>query len=366
MNAGEMLRPTPARPASWTGPVIDVDVHAVVPSLEALMPYLPEVWRDFVCERNWGGPVTPIAHTYPPNARTTARPEWRPGDGRTPASSVELLREHVLDPWVVDYAILNCYYAVEYIRHPDVAAALASAVNDWLIAEWLDQDPRLRASMVIPAYYPDAMIREIKRVGAHPGIVQVFMPVRTDRPYGNRLWHPVYEVMAEHGLVMGIHWGGTADAAPSPTGWPSSFAEEYAAEQQLFMAQLTSLVAEGAFAAVRGLRVAVHEIGFAWLPSWFWRMDAKWKGLRRDIPWVSERPAELVRERVRFSAAPIDAGPRNELRNIVEWLGTDELLMFATDYPHGHDDDLSALLDILPEAGRAKLMADNAREWYRL
>lgn len=42
--------------------------------------------------------------------------------------------------------ILNCIYAIDGLHNPDAAIALAGAVNDWLIAEWLEQDPRLRAS----------------------------------------------------------------------------------------------------------------------------------------------------------------------------------------------------------------------------
>ena len=69
---------------------------------------------------------------------------------------------------------------------------------------------------------------------------------------------------------------------------------------------------------------------------------------------------------MRFSVAPIDADSVDELSRVIRWLGSDELLMFATDYPHYHDDNLSVLLDALPEESRAKLMAENARKWYRL
>jgi hypothetical protein len=69
---------------------------------------------------------------------------------------------------------------------------------------------------------------------------------------------------------------------------------------------------------------------------------------------------------MRFSVAPIDAGPPEELGMIVEWLGSDDLLMFASDYPHHHDDDVTALISALPATSRAKLMADNARAWYGL
>jgi hypothetical protein len=40
--------------------------------------------------------------------------------------------------------------------------------------------------------------------------------------------------------------------------------------------------------------------------------------------------------------------------------------MFATDYPHMHDDDVAQLLGVLAPDAQAKLMAENARGWYRL
>jgi len=350
---------------AWSGPIIDCDVHANVPSLETLFPYLDSVWVQFTRERGYTGPLR-LASTYPPNLASTCRPEWRPGDRRVPASELALLQEHVLDPLQVERAILTCYYALDSLRHPDWSAAFVRALNDWLVAEWLDKDPRLAASLVVPARYPQDMVREIERVGDHPGFVQVLMPVRSDRLYGNRIWHPVYEAMVRHNLVMGIHWGGTAEASPGPAGWPTWYVEEYAAEVQAYGAQVTSLIAEGVFKVFPELRVSILEIGFAWLPSWLFRMDKEWKGLRREIPWVTRPPSEIIREHMRFSVTPLDAGPISDLANVIEWLGSDELLMFATDYPHFHDDDLSVLLNATPQHMHAKLMSENARAWYRL
>jgi uncharacterized protein len=354
-----------ARPDVWSGPVIDCDVHVNVPALDRLLPYLEPVWVQFIRERGWVGPGR-LANTYPPNMPSTCRPEWRPPDGRVPASELSLLREHILDPGQVERAIVNCYYALDSLRHPDWAAALVSALNDWLIAEWLDKDPRLSASLIVPARYPQDMVKEIERVGDHPGFVQVFMPVRSDRLYGNRIWHPVYEAMTRHNLVMGLHWGGTSEAAPGPAGWPTWYIEEYAAEVQAYAAQVTSMVAEGVFQLYPELRVSILEIGFAWLPVWMWRMDKEWKGLRREIPWVSEPPSDIIRRHMHLSTAPLDAGSHEDLTEVVEWLGSEEMLMFATDYPHFHDDDVSALLRATPESMHAKLMAENARSWYRM
>lgn len=352
------------RRAIWDGPIIDVDVHANVPSAEALFPYLSDVWINWIKERNWKGPVIPNAF-YPPASELSSRLEWRPKDSPA-ASSVELLQQHILDPWQVDYAIVNCYYGVDGLRHPDWAAAMASAVNDWLIDQWLAKDDRLRATIVLPARDVSAMIKEIKRVGDHPGFVQAMFPVRNENLWGQRQYHELYREMAKRNLVMGIHYGGTTEGPPSTTGYPAWQAEQYAAEWASFATQLTSLVSEGVFSSVPNLRVAILEGGFTWLPVWAWRMNKEWKGLHREVPWLDRLPSEIIREHFRFSTAPTDAGPPELMRKVLNWLGSDDLLMFATDYPHRRDDQIDELVELLsPEAAR-KLMSENARAWYGL
>lgn len=347
----------------WAGTVIDCDVHATVTGLSQLFPYMEQVWIDWAQERQYGGP-THAATIYPPNAPTSCRDEWRP-QGKPAASELSMLQEHVLDPWQVDYAVLNCYYGIDALRHPDWAAQIASAVNDWLIDQWFT-DSRLVGSIVLPARDPAAMIREIERVGDHPSFRQVLFPVRNDRLWGDRIYHPVYEAMAKKDLVMGLHWGGSTQGPPSTTGYASWFVEEYAAEWGNFAAQVTDLVSEGVFRQIPDLRVAVLEGGFTWLPVWGWRFDKEWKGLHREVPWLDRRPFEVIKEHFRFSIAPADAGPAQHMPNVIEWLGAEDILMFATDYPHRHDTDVTALLDAMPETMRPLVMSESARAWYKL
>lgn len=348
----------------WTGPVIDCDVHAQVPNLQTLFRYQSELWIQWAEERGWRGPPG-VQDTYPVNAPTSCRPEWRPESG-LPASDFSMLKRDVLDPWNVDYAVMNCYYAVDSLRHPDWAATLAQSVNDYVIEEWFSKDPRLVGSIVIPARDPEAAAKEIDRVGSHPQFVQVLVPIRSERLYGQRVHHPMYDAIVRNDLVMGLHWGGTTEEAPSTSGWPSWYVEEYSAEIQSYAAQLLSMIAEGVFTKYPDLRVSFLESGFTWLPAWGWRMNKEWKGLRREIPWVTEPPLDIVRKHCRFSIAPTDAGPPEQMANILRWLGPDNVLMFATDYPHRHDDDLAALLALMPEQQQAQVMSETAREWYKL
>ena len=48
----------------------------------------------------------------------------------------------------------------------DLGVAFARAMNDWIAKEWLDRDPRLRASIVVPMQNPEIAVDEIERCRA--------------------------------------------------------------------------------------------------------------------------------------------------------------------------------------------------------
>jgi predicted TIM-barrel fold metal-dependent hydrolase len=345
--------------------VIDCDIHNAVPSAQALFPYLSDYWREYITESSFKGPIDTA---YPKGAPTSACPGSRPPNGDPPGSSLDLVREQALDAWGVEYGILNCAYAVDSLHNPDTAAAMASAVNDWQIAEWLEKEPRLRASIVVPSRQPEMAAREIDRVGDHPGFVQVFLPVRSEAPYGNRRYLPIFEAAVRHDLVVSLQFGGFPGNAPTGAGWPSYYIEEYVGMAQVFQTQVLNLIVEGVFDRFPTLRVALIEGGFTWLPSLMWRIDKDWKGLRREVPWNTKLPSEYIKERIRLSLQPLDAPPDpRHLLQIIDQIGSDDVLMFSTDYPHWHfDTPEEALPAGLPESTRRKILYENARAFYRL
>ncbi len=359
--------------SSTSGPppergVIDCDVHPHVAAIGVLRPYLDEHWQEYTRRSAFKGPVDTA---YPSVVATSLRPEAGRVDGRLPASDPALMRAKVLDAGEVDVCILNCDYAIESLHNPDAAAVLAAAVNDWLIREWLEVEPRFRASVVVPSQQPEMAAREIERVGSHPGFVQVYLPVRSEAPYGNRRYHPIFAAAETHDLVVGIQFGGAPGNPPTAVGWPTYYLEEYAGMSHVFQSQLMSLIAEGVFDQFPRLRVALVESGFSWLPPFLWRLDKEWKGLRREIPWVRRLPSEYVREHVRLTIQPFDtpADPEAALRLLDQFAdeGLLDLLMFASDFPHWHPETAeAAVLGGLPEPVRSRIMRETARAFYRL
>jgi predicted TIM-barrel fold metal-dependent hydrolase len=335
---------------------VDCDVHVAPASIDALAPYMDDYWRDYLA--NAGLRLTPNV--------TGAYPESDP----TPPADVDALREQLLDPSGLRRAVLTCLSAFDATRNAYFEAAICKAINDWLAAEWLARDDRLRASMVIPTLDEEAATQEVERVGSQPGFVQVLVPIRTDARWGLRRFHELHEAIAAHDLVLGLHAWGRPGLAPTPTGFTHSYFEDYLANSQVIaQAQLLSLVSEGVFDRVPSLRVALLECGFSWLPPMLWRFDKDWKAVWREVPWVKDRPSEYVKRHFRATTAPAQLpADEGQVSQLAEMLGASELLMFASDHPHVHGEagSLDVLLDVLGDDGRDAVMHGNAADLYRL
>jgi len=193
----------------------------------------------------------------------------------------------------------------------------------------------------------------------------VLLPVRSDVPWGNKRNHGIFEAAREHSLHVGLHAWGRAGRAPTPSGFTSTYLEDYVANQPIAQAQVLSFVSEGVFNRFPELKVVLMECGFAWLPPLLWRFDKDWRGVWREVPWVKQPPSEYVSEHFRFTTAPahLPLDP-SALGQLLEMMDAGALLAYASDYPHEHGDGLPALLDQLDEHTRRAVMAGNAAAVY--
>jgi predicted TIM-barrel fold metal-dependent hydrolase len=222
--------------------------------------------------------------------------------------------------------------------------------------------------VVVPSAVPALAAAEIDRVGGDRRFVQVLLPVRSLMPYGNRNHLPTFEAAVRNDLAVALHFGGASGNPPTSTGWPTRYIEEYVDMASVFQSQLMNMIAEGLFDRFERLRVVLAEGGFAWLPAFLWRFDRLWRGLRREIPWTSRPPSQVVREQVRATLQPND-GPADAgaFARLLDLLGSDELLLFSTDYPHRQFDLAEQAIPDGIDGGRlAAILAENARRFYRL
>jgi predicted TIM-barrel fold metal-dependent hydrolase len=246
-----------------------------------------------------------------------------------------------------------------------MAAAFCGALNEWIAREWLDREPRLRASIVLPIQNPQNCVKEIEKRAGDRRFVQVIVPAMGEMTLGRRYYWPIYEACERHGLPVGVHAGSTYRYAPASTGWPSYAFEDYVVQAGGFENQLLSLVAEGVFAKFPALKVVFMESGFAWLPPFLWRANKTWRGVRAETPWVKREPAAIIRDHVRVTLQPVDTPLDGDaLERTIEQIGSDQMLLFSTDFPHWHFDGLNALpAAIGPELAK-KILLDNPLETY--
>jgi uncharacterized protein len=338
---------------------IDCDVHAAVPNMAALLPYMSEAWREMITSRGTDG--LDLA-SYPLNAPLTCRPDWRPRG--KPGSDLALLQREALDGFQLRAAIVTCLHGAQAVHSEDLARTLCQAVNDWLATEWLDQDDRLFGSIVLPAQNPVYAAQEIERCASNRRFVQAQLLAGNEMLLGRRYYWPIYEAAVKHDLPIGIHAGTAYRHAPTSNGWPSHFVQDYVSQTMAFEGQLLSLMGEGVFNHFPSLRVVLIESGVTWLPAFLWRAIKSWRGLRSEAPWFTRSPAEQVRAHVRFTMQPFDAPDVAAVERIMDHIGGDDLLLFSTDFPHWHFDGLAALpMGLTPEAVR-QMTVDNPLATY--
>src|SRR3954454_21710808 len=239
-----------------------------------------------------------------------------------------------------------------------------------MIDAWLPVSPRFRGSLTVNASDPEGAAREIRRVGSHPGMVQVIMASAARAPYGQRQYHPIYEAASELGLPVATHPGsegaGTA-WPPTPVGYPSRYLEWHNVLPLTFIAHVNSLVCEGLFERFPALRFVLVEAGLAGLPHLMWRMDKNYKALRDTTPWLKRLPSEYIVEHVRLTTQPIEEPEdRNELVQLLSMMSPEKTLMFSSDYPHWDNDNPRLILRRLDATVRERIFGGTAAELYGL
>jgi predicted TIM-barrel fold metal-dependent hydrolase len=333
--------------------MIDADVHCAPSGLTDLYPYLDRYWQEYIdgSGLKWTG----MPSAYPPGS---------PISGGLAPATYEALRSDLLDRDGPATAILNCLTIFETHRNPYYSAALATAVNDWLRAEWLDRDDRLRASMVVPFYDVDSSLEEIERLAGDKRFVQILLPTRVDSPLGKRRYHRIYEAAVANGLVVGLHAWGRPASAPTANGLTLTHLEDYVSNIVIVQQHVLSLVSEGVFDRFPELHVSLLECGFAWLPSLLWRWDKDWRSLWREVPWVKEKPSAYVLRNFRATTAPAHLPQAaKQIAELVEMIGP-RWLLYASDHPHDHGASADGLFAVLDDGAARAVRGDNAAAFY--
>jgi uncharacterized protein len=357
--------------------LVDCDVHVAYDSLRDLRPYLDPANRELLDHSGTYGLSMP---TYPWNhptgwIRKDTYPR-EPDESRTgmlnPAFGIDQLRDHLLDRYDVTYAITIPDEPASFsiFPNPRLAAALCSAYNDWLLEHWLQEDERLRGTLVVPAQHPEAAAAEIRRLGGLDEFAGVFLPGGARIPYGNPVYDPIWKAASELGLpvVVHVHYEGVGIAGPlTAAGYADFYTEFHTLTGSSLHGHLVSILCHGVFERFPDARLMLMEGGLVPFVGFLWRLDTNWRACRSEIPWCKRRPTDYVWDHVRFSTQPLEEPDDIEqLARVLEPLRPWETFCFASDYPHWDFDDPTLTLRNLPPGWREPIAAQNALDFYRL
>ncbi|HSI85607.1 MAG TPA: amidohydrolase family protein [Candidatus Methylacidiphilales bacterium] len=352
---------------------IDADVHVRWQQDSDLLPCLPRGWHE-----RW---LHGAGHTqagvriqpklYDPCDTNNGSPVRTVG-AQAADDPASLIRDW-LEPHTLDAALLSVYDAPILSTFGDIVYPMevARAINRWLADTWLEADPRFHGSIVVATQDPEEAAAEVRRAAAsHPRMVQVMLPAGTQFSYGHRRYYPIYKAAVDCGLAIAIHAGtegvGTSHP-PTPCGWPGTLAELGVSRSTTFLGHLTSLVTEGAFVQFPELKIAAFETGIAWLPTYLWRFDKNYKGLRSECPWLTELPSAHVRKHFRFGSQGAEPAPDPaQFWRLLRSTGGDDMVMYSSNAPRWDAEapDDSYVLTSCPSDKRERIWSSTALEIY--
>ncbi|MGB5904299.1 MAG: amidohydrolase family protein, partial [Xanthobacteraceae bacterium] len=207
--------------------IADCDIHPARRSMKDLYPYLAKRWHDHL--ETYGGHAYQGMMEGPPYPKAqpnASRRDAYPPEGGVQGSSLSFMQQQHLDPNNVALGVLNPLNTGQGLRNQELSAALATAINDWQIAEWTSKDSRLKGSVVVANEDGVASAAEIRKRAGDKNFVQVLLLSRNVEPLGQRRYWPIYEAAQDAGLPIGVHAFGFGGNPITASGWPSYYIEE--------------------------------------------------------------------------------------------------------------------------------------------
>jgi predicted TIM-barrel fold metal-dependent hydrolase len=344
-------------------PVIDADGHVVQPDSE-LYEYLdPDVRR--------GVHPTGAHHFFPAldNWMRTLAPNSAPQQATPDAEAWGVF----LDRAGIDLTVVypsSGGLGVGQIRNPDWAIAVCYAYNNWLHDRFLRRNSRMRGAAMLPLQDVSAAVEELRRATTELGmVVGMLAPAGLRQALGDPLYDPLYAEAQRLDVPLAIHTGSTANMG-------LEIFDKYVEAHTLGhpfgqMIQFTSVMWEGVPERFPRLRLAFLEAGAGWVPYLLDRMDEEWEkpqgGQAKRM--LAKPPRDYVRDGSLYFSCELD---ERTLPYVAQFVGEDHLF-YASDFPHElqFDDFLEPIPAFLAredmsETLKAKILAENARRFYRL
>jgi predicted TIM-barrel fold metal-dependent hydrolase len=243
------------------------------------------------------------------------------------------------------------------------------AYHRWMEDYCKPHPKRLGGVILVSPRDVKASIEEIRKWGKS----QWAWGVLPYAPYGTPLDHPdlepIWKEAEAHDLVVALH---TFTVMPpyAPGGldnWENLFLQRSAAHPWCGMRNMASLIGAGLMDRYPKLRIATLEAGHGWLPFWLARIDEHAKTIKSALPELKHLPSEYAMNGRYFQSIEVPEGEK--LTNAVIDLVGEQVLMYASDYPHTEShfpETVGLVMDWTgtSEVRKRKLLWDNAVKCY--
>ena len=250
----------------------------------------------------------------------------------------------------------------------EIETAMYRAYHRWMADYCAAFPDRLTGVILASARDIQSSLREIEHWAKATWALGLFVYA----PYGVPLDHPDLEpfwaAAQEYDLSVVLH---TFTVMPpyAPGGldtWENLWLQRSAAHPWCGMRNMAALIGSGVMDRYPRLRLGTLEAGHSWLPFWMARLDEHAHSISAALPSLQHKPSDYVRSGRYFQSIEIPEGPALT-QSVIDLLGED-ILMYASDYPHGESwfpksAETVMAWDLAPPAKR-KLLWDNAVKFY--
>ena len=325
-----------ARPDRW---IYDMDAH-IIDTDDDVRPYLEERYQQR-------------------SGSLLALDEWHRGVIRRPRAPQNLTeRLRVLDEEGVICSVLFPSRAMDVntMRDKAFVAAYCEAYNSF-VADLCRNAPALKGMAVLPFDNVSGAVEELTRAVSKLGLVGVVMSsYGLQEHIGSVKYWPIYEEMQRLNVHMGIH--NSIQGGPIGDLRADTFMYQHTiGRPAATMTDCAALIYSGVVEKFPRLRVSFLEARVAWVPYWMEHMDRKWDKRRSDAPLLKRRPSEYMTGGNFFYSAEPD---EKALPYVLERIGED-VIIFASDYPHGGSAFTGDVLrrDDVSERAKNKILREN-------
>jgi len=238
------------------------------------------------------------------------------------------------------------------------------------MADFCGKHPaRLKTMVVASTRAVDEAVREIREWGKSKWAVAVMPLLAKDVPVDHPDLEPIWKAAQEHDLPV-VHHSLTWNPPYFPGYqdlWDNIFLGRLASHPWGGMRFMAAFIGAGIMDRYPSLRMGILECGHGWLPFWVKRMDEQ-AGYVGGLPELKHAPSDYVTGGRFFCS--IEQHEGEELYNSVTGFLGDDILMYASDYPHSEChfpdsvDNVLKWTTLKPDTQR-KLFWDNATRFYK-